>query len=148
MKLFKSCMAAVCMLALAACSPANKEAKDIAAEAQSTEQQVDKPEAVTVLAKDAVIPTDEKLLTVIDFNATWCGPCRQFAPIFHKVAEEYAGRARFYSVDTDEHPQLAALYEVTGIPTVVYLKPDGSYTTTVGLLSEEEFKQALETAIK
>ena len=103
---------------------------------------------MTVLAKGAVIPTDEKLLTVIDFNATWCGPCRQFAPIFHKVAEEYAGRARFYSVDTDEHPQLAALYEVTGIPTVVYLKPDGSYTTTVGLLSEEEFKQALETAIK
>ena len=148
MKLFKSCMAAVCMLALAACSPANKEAKDTAAEAQSTEQQVDKPEAVTVLAKGAVIPTDEKLLTVIDFNATWCGPCRQFAPIFHKVAEEYTGRARFYSVDTDEHPQLAALYEVTGIPTVVYLKPDGSYTTTVGLLSEEEFKQALETAIK
>ena len=103
---------------------------------------------MTVLEKGAVITPEESKLVVIDFNATWCGPCRQFAPIFDRVAENYTSKAVFYSVDVDVHPELAAQYGVQSIPMVAYVKPDGSYTTTVGLLPEQEFTAAIEAALK
>ncbi|MDE6802785.1 MAG: thioredoxin, partial [Muribaculaceae bacterium] len=43
---------------------------------------------------------------VIDFSASWCGPCKTFAPVFHQVADEMSGKAEFFKVDVDESPQL------------------------------------------
>jgi len=63
---------------------------------------------------------------VVDFNATWCGPCRMLAPVLEEVSEKYAGRVSFYSVDVDECPELAAQYRVSSVPCLVLLK-DGRY---------------------
>ncbi len=49
---------------------------------------------------------------VVDFNATWCGPCRMLAPVLEEVSEELKGQVSFYSVDVDECPSLAAEYRV------------------------------------
>lgn len=131
---------------LASCG-SSKEKEQTAAENAAVEETVAAQPAVTVLEKGATIGKETDKLVVIDFNATWCGPCRQFAPTFDKVAEEYQGKARFYSVDVDVHPELAGQYQVQSIPMVAYIKPDGTYTTTVGLLSESDFKAALDAAL-
>ncbi|MBD5224885.1 MAG: thioredoxin fold domain-containing protein [Bacteroidales bacterium] len=136
-------MAAVSLTAFASCSSSDKKADGATAgETASTVH------AVTVLEKGAQIAPEDSKLIVIDFNATWCGPCRRFAPTFDKVAGEYTSKAVFYSVDVDIHPELAALFKVQSIPMVAYIKPDGTYTRTVGLIDETQFKAAIEAALK
>lgn len=82
-------------------------------------------------------------MTVIDFNATWCGPCKRFAPIFHAVAEKHQGKAAFYSVDVDRNPELADRYGANAIPKVVVLFPDGTIHETVGLITAEELEELM-----
>lgn len=100
-------------------------------------------DVVTALTPaDKPAPTADKAV-VIDFSATWCGPCQQFKPIYHKVAGEYAQKATFYSADTDECPDLAKQYDVTSIPCVVILREGKEPVSHVGFLSESEFKDLL-----
>ncbi len=78
-------------------------------------------------------------ITVIDFNANWCGPCRRFAPIFHQVAEELNGRLRFISVDVDKTPEPARQFGVSSIPQITVLRPDGTSYSAVGFMGYNEF---------
>ena len=99
--------------------------------------------AETVEADNATVVAG--LPQVIDFNATWCGPCRMLAPTFEKMEKKYEGKITFLSVDVDENPDMAAQYEVQSIPTVVYIDAEGkTVDVTVGLLSEEEFDARLQ----
>ncbi len=66
-----------------------------------------------------------KGVSVIDFGATWCGPCQALAPAYEKLAGEYAQRANLYKVDVDAEGDLAAAFDVMSVPTVVFLK-DGT----------------------
>lgn len=59
---------------------------------------------------------------VVDFNATWCGPCRMLAPVLEAVSGELEGQVSFYSVDVDECPELAAEYRVQSVPCLVMMK--------------------------
>lgn len=63
--------------------------------------------------------------TVIDFNATWCKPCRTMTPIFHKLASEMGEEYNFVSIDIDKRPELAAKYNVQAVPTFIFLDADG-----------------------
>lgn len=64
-------------------------------------------------------------LTVLDFSATWCGPCKGFAPIFHEVAEEYEDQADFRTIDIDKESNLADKYNIQAVPTLVILDEQG-----------------------
>ena len=88
---------------------------------------------------NATITPDEKLPIVIDFSATWCGPCQRFAPIFEEVAKELKGKAIFMSVDVDNSPQAARQFEVSAIPQLSILYPDGTVTSTVGFMEKAQF---------
>lgn len=72
-------------------------------------------------------------LTVLDFNAVWCVPCKKLTPAFHKAADEYAGKVEFYSVDVDSLQATAEAYNVSSVPTVVFISPDGTSKTVEGL---------------
>ena len=56
---------------------------------------------------------------VIDFYATWCGPCKMVAPILEKLAQEYDGKVDFYKVDTDKEQKLASILKIQYLPTVI-----------------------------
>ena len=64
----------------------------------------------------------EKEVALIDFSATWCGPCKMIAPVLEEVSEEMSDAVSFYNIDVDENPDLAQQYGVTSIPTLVVLK--------------------------
>lgn len=107
-----------------------------------------KSELVHEVKAGEKIASNPKVLTIIDFNATWCGPCRQFKPIFDKMAKEYKGKVKFLSVDVDNCPELAKQFEVTAIPQITAIKPDGTKKTQVGFMNEEQFKAFIEAALK
>lgn len=77
------------------------------------------------LAPGQELPCGSDLNLIIDFWAPWCGPCRQFGPIFEEVANEYNGKAMFVKVNVDDDPDLAQRYMVYAIPTILILDGKG-----------------------
>ncbi len=71
-------------------------------------------------------------VSVVDFNATWCGPCRMLAPVLEEISGKYADRVSFYSVDVDESPELAAQYRVNSVPCLVLLKNGAFVDQSIG----------------
>ena len=63
--------------------------------------------------------------SIIDFNATWCGPCKIMKPIFHKLAKEYSDRYNFISIDVDKNKDLAEKYAIEVIPVFVFVDAEG-----------------------
>ena len=98
------------------------------------------PDSVTVcvLDNDSLLRPDMKVerVTVIDFNAPWCQPCRMLAPSFDAVAEQLRGKADFYSVNVDMNRATATAFGVQGIPHIAIVTPDGKVEGFVGLTFE------------
>ncbi len=90
-------------------------------------------------------------LTVVDFNAVWCGPCRQLAPVLDELAAKYAGKVTFVSVDVDKFGDLFEAYNLgNSIPAVLILNPDGtkkSYIGTGDLLPASAFEAILDAEL-
>lgn len=97
---------------------------------------------------EALPSTEKNQALVIDFNATWCGPCRTFAPVFEQVAKEMAGKALFVSVDVDNNPDLARSFSVRYIPCVVVMQKGKEPVTHMGIMTREKFTDFLRAALK
>ena len=80
--------------------------------------------------KDEVLNSDIPVL--VDFWATWCGPCRMVAPIVEEIADEYDGRIKVGKVNVDEEPELAMQFRVASIPTLMVFKNGQLVNTAVG----------------
>lgn len=74
---------------------------------------------------------------LVDFWATWCHPCRMIAPLVAKLAESHKGKLKVVKLDTDENPDLAAQYEVTGIPCLILFKNGAPVDRIVGFVPEK-----------
>ncbi|MBR6442738.1 MAG: thioredoxin [Clostridia bacterium] len=75
---------------------------------------------------------------VVDFNATWCGPCRMLAPVLEDISEKYEGKVSFYSVDVDESPALAMQFRVSSVPCLVLLKDGQFVDQSIGFRPEPQ----------
>lgn len=71
-------------------------------------------------------------VAVVDFNATWCGPCRMLSPVLESISEELGDQVSFYAVDVDENPEIAAEYRVQSIPNLVLMKKGTFVDQSIG----------------
>ena len=81
---------------------------------------------------------------VVDFWASWCGPCRMLSPLVDELAAEYAGRIKFGKVNVDEQPRLAMNYSVQSIPTVLFFKNGKPVDMSIGYVPKENLKQIID----
>jgi len=80
---------------------------------------------------------------LVDFWASWCGPCKMLAPIVAETAEKYAGRVKVGKINVDEQPGLADRYRISAIPTLILFKNGKDADSSVGLVSAEQIEAML-----
>ncbi|TXT63965.1 MAG: Thioredoxin [Promethearchaeota archaeon] len=83
-------------------------------------------------------------ILIIDFWAEWCGPCKNFAPVFEKLQNEYGNEFIFAKVDVDENGSLAQRFGITGIPTTVFIQNGNLINKVVGAMGYNGMKNVLE----
>lgn len=84
---------------------------------------------------------------MVDFWATWCGPCRMLAPVVEELAREYDGKIKVCKLNTDEGPDTSAKYRITSIPTIIFFKDGQVVSQTVGLQSKAALQEKVESLL-
>ena len=88
-----------------------------------------------------VINSDK--ITIVDFYADWCGPCKMMSPVIDKIAEEYAENIKVGKVNVDDNQELAMKYNVMSIPTILIFKNGKLEKTFIGVTSKSEIEEAI-----
>ena len=84
---------------------------------------------------------------VIDFYATWCGPCRMVAPILKDLAKEYGDSIVIYKVDTDKEKELSMAMGIQSLPTIVFIPQNGQPQVIVGAADKSTFRRAIDEVL-
>lgn len=151
-KLAYIAVAGLCTVMAACSQTSSNSSNDEASAAETTEtaqpadnsaeaEAADSETIIALEAGDNLVPGE--LPIVVDFWATWCGPCMQFKPVFHEAAAKYSSKATFASADVDECKALAEKYGISSIPTVLIMMPDGSVKQQTGYMDAAQFDQFL-----
>lgn len=82
----------------------------------------------------------ESEVAVVDFSATWCGPCQMLAPVLEEASEDFAGKVNFFNVDVDENRSLAMEYRIQNIPAVALFKKGEKADMQVGFVPKDEIE--------
>lgn len=138
-------LATAILLTLASCGHAgaqnDKKAKGV------TELNADtfKTKVYDITQEELVFLGDKP--AIVDFTATWCGPCQRIAPVLDELAAEYDGKIVIYKVDIDKNRQLAKEFKVSSIPAVLYIPLNGEPVMTVGARDKGKFREEIETIL-
>lgn len=84
---------------------------------------------------------------VIDFYASWCGPCKMLAPVLEEVANEYEGKIDVYKINVEDEEELAGLFGVRSVPTVLYIPKEGTPQMTQGALPKASLKEVINNVL-
>ncbi len=153
-------LGAIATIALSACSE-QQQNKEVKSNQVATLNKKENKKMKTVeLTKEAfkqkvmdyeANPTQWKFAgdkpAIIDFYATWCGPCKQTAPILEDIANEYDGKIDVYKVDVDQQEELAALFGVQSIPTLLFIPMNGEPQKVVGAIGRGEFDEVIKQVL-
>jgi thioredoxin 1 len=93
---------------------------------------------------DALLTESEEKVIVVDFTATWCGPCRLISPLMEQLAQEYNSRAKVVKVDVDSNKPLFKRFGLRSIPAVLIFKDGVLAETIVGVCPYEQFSNAVD----
>ena len=85
-----------------------------------------------------------ELPCLIDFYADWCGPCKMVAPILEELAEEYKGKINIYKVDTEEQQELAGVFGIRSIPSLLFCPVGANPQMAMGALPKDTFRQVID----
>lgn len=91
--------------------------------------------------------TIEHGITVVDFFADWCGPCRMLAPLLEKSEKKYIDKVKFAKVNVDENNELASQYGIMSIPNLIIFKDGKLVNQHIGYFSQEELEQFIEAVL-
>lgn len=83
-------------------------------------------------------------ITVVDFWAPWCGPCRKMGPVLDEIASEYEGKIKVAKINTDENLKVAKEYQISGLPSIVIFKNGEAKETLVGLMPKSAIVSNIE----
>jgi len=109
---------------------------------------LNKADFLTKVVNYETTPNEWKYLgdkpAIIDFYADWCGPCRAVAPALEELAEEYSDKIYIYKVDTDKEQELAGLFGIRSIPSILFIPMTGQPQMAQGALPKSELKKAID----
>jgi len=84
---------------------------------------------------------------IIDFYADWCGPCKAVAPVLEKLSEEYKGKVDIFKVDTEDQQELAAMFGIRSIPSILFVPMNDKPQMAAGALPREAFIDAINNVL-
>ena len=84
---------------------------------------------------------------MIDFYADWCGPCKMVAPILEELAKDYDGKLDIYKVDTEKETELASVFGIRSIPSLLFVPKTGQPQMAMGALPKETLEQAFKDVL-
>jgi len=90
---------------------------------------------------------NSKIPVLVDFTATWCGPCQKLAPVLEELATEYEGKAKVGKLDIDQNREIAGQFGIMSVPTVVAFLKGEAKETLVGLNSKSVYKAKLDELV-
>ena len=88
------------------------------------------------------------LPVLIDFYADWCAPCKMVAPVLEELAEEYKGKIDIYKVDTEDQNELAAMFMIQSIPSLLFIPKEGQPAMAKGAMPKDTFKKVFSEILK
>ncbi len=84
---------------------------------------------------------------LIDFYANWCGPCKMIAPIMEELSVEYSGKINIYKVNTEEEQELASVFGIQSIPSLLFIPKEGQPQMAMGALPKDTLKKAMKEVL-
>ena len=84
---------------------------------------------------------------IVDFYATWCGPCKALGPVLEDIAQEYAGKVDIYKVDVDQEQELTQAFGIRSVPTLLFIPVSGEPSMAPGAPSRAQLKEIIDTQL-
>lgn len=110
-----------------------------------------KAEFLNKIANYETNPTEWKFLgerpAIIDFYATWCGPCKMLAPVLEELAKEYNGKIDIYKVNVEDEEELASVFNIRSVPSILFIPMNGAPQMAQGALPKPSLKDAIENVL-
>lgn len=146
--LWIAALAAVLLVSCGGRESQNRNEQTTKTEKKMGVQHLTKAEFLTKVANYKASPKEWKFLgdkpCIVDFYASWCGPCKMIAPILDELAKEYERKIDIYKIDTEQEQELAAVFGIRSIPTLLFCPTDGQPQIAQGAMSKADFEKAID----